>query len=211
MRLSGKTALITGGTSGIGLATARRFVQEGAKVAVTGRDESKFEDVAKILGDSALIIKAEVRSQADMKKMSGQIKEHFGGLDIYFGNAGRALDSPLDTTDEALYDELMDTNVKGLFFSMQAVARLGHPQHQFYQPGGSDRPVTHGGVQGGGTLAGADLVARASAAQDSRQRSVPWLYQNADHVANGHGPRRGAQPTDGSGNAGSVRPHGRAR
>tara|TARA_R110000850_G_scaffold189247_10_gene315126 strand:- start:25602 stop:26348 length:747 start_codon:yes stop_codon:yes gene_type:complete len=124
MRLSGKTALITGGTSGIGLATARRFVQEGAKVAVTGRDESKFEDVAKILGDSALIIKAEVRSQADMKKMSGQIKEHFGGLDIYFGNAGRALDSPLDTTDEALYDELMDTNVKGLFFSMQAVAPL---------------------------------------------------------------------------------------
>ncbi len=124
MRLSGKTALITGGTSGIGLATARRFVQEGAKVAVTGRDESKFEDVAKILGDSTLIIKAEVRSQADMKKMSGQIKEHFGGLDIYFGNAGRALDSPLDTTDEALYDELMDTNVKGLFFSMQAVAPL---------------------------------------------------------------------------------------
>ncbi len=124
MRLSGKTALITGGTSGIGLATARKFVQEGAKVAVTGRDESKFEDVAKILGDSALIIKAEVRSQADMKKMSGQIKEHFGGLDIYFGNAGRALDSPLDTTDEALYDELMDTNVKGLFFSMQAVAPL---------------------------------------------------------------------------------------
>ncbi len=124
MRLSGKTALITGGTSGIGLATAKLFVKEGAKVAVTGRDESKFDEVKKALGKDALIITAEVRSASDMKEMSRQLKERFGGLDIYFGNAGRALDSPLETTDEALYDELMDTNVKGLFFSMQAIAPL---------------------------------------------------------------------------------------
>jgi NAD(P)-dependent dehydrogenase (short-subunit alcohol dehydrogenase family) len=124
MRLSGKTALITGGTSGIGLATARLFVQEGAKVAVTGRDASRFDEVRNALGRDALIIKAEVRSRTDLQEMGRQIGDRFGGLDIFFGNAGRALASPLDTTDEALYDELMDSNVKGLFFSMQAIAPL---------------------------------------------------------------------------------------
>lgn len=124
MRLSGKAALITGGTSGIGLATAKLFIREGAKVAVTGRDESRFDEVQKALGKDATIIKAEVRSRSDMTEMSRQVRERFGGLDIFFGNAGRALASPLDTTDEALYDELMDSNVKGLFFSMQAIAPL---------------------------------------------------------------------------------------
>lgn len=116
MRLLGKTALITGGTSGIGLATAKLFVREGAKVAVTGRDESKFEEVSKVLGEDALIIKAEMRVLADVKEMSRHVKDRFGVLDIFFGNAGRALASPLETTDEALYDEVMDSNVKGLFF-----------------------------------------------------------------------------------------------
>lgn len=124
MRLAGKTALITGGTSGIGLATASLFAREGAKIAVTGRDTSKFDEVRTLLGPDALIIQAEVRSLADMKEMSRLVKERFGALDIFFGNAGRALPSPLETTDEALYDELMDSNVKGLFFSMQAVSPL---------------------------------------------------------------------------------------
>ncbi|TDU26602.1 NAD(P)-dependent dehydrogenase (short-subunit alcohol dehydrogenase family) [Panacagrimonas perspica] len=124
MRLAGKTALITGGTSGIGLATASLFVREGAKVAVTGRDTSRFDEVRTALGPDALIIEAEVRSAADMKEMSRLVKARFGALDIFFGNAGRALPSPLETTDEALYDELMDSNVKGLFFSMQAISPL---------------------------------------------------------------------------------------
>lgn len=124
MRLKGKTALITGGTSGIGLATAKRFIQEGAKVAVTGRDESRFDEVRAALGPDALIIKAEVRSVEDMNTMSRLVKDRFEALDIFFGNAGRALPSPLESTDETLYGELMDTNVKGLFFSMQAISPL---------------------------------------------------------------------------------------
>ena len=124
MRLAGKTALITGGTSGIGLATAQRFVQEGARVAVTGRDTSRFDPVRAVLGDGALIIEAEMRTRSAVDAMARQVKLQFGGLDIFFANAGRALPSPLDSTDEALYDELMDTNVKGVFFSMQALAPL---------------------------------------------------------------------------------------
>jgi len=124
MRLAGKTALITGGTSGIGLATASLFAREGARVAVTGRDASRFDEIRTALGPDALIIKAEVRSADDMQTMSRLVRDRFGALDIFFANAGRALPSPLESTDEALYDELMDTNVKGVFFSMQAVSPL---------------------------------------------------------------------------------------
>lgn len=122
MRLKDKTALITGGTSGIGLATAKRFLREGARVAVTGRDSSRFEAVRNELGDEALILCADVTSVADMQAVSKAVMEAFGELDIFFANAGIAYGTPLSETDEARYDEIMDIDVKGVFFSMQAVA-----------------------------------------------------------------------------------------
>lgn len=121
MRLKDKTALITGGTSGIGLATAKMFVREGARVTVTGRDASRFEAVRSELGDGALILAADVRSTAEMQTVSHRIAETFGGLDVLFANAGIAYATPLSTTDEARYDEIMDVNVKGTFFTMQAI------------------------------------------------------------------------------------------
>ena len=124
MRLKGKTALITGGTSGIGLATAKLFVREGARVAVTGRNAGRFEDIRTELGEEALILAADVRSITDMQAVRQNVAEAFGGLDIFFANAGVAYGTLLAETDEARYDDIMDTNVKGVFFSMQAVVPI---------------------------------------------------------------------------------------
>lgn len=121
MRLKNKSALITGGTSGIGLATAKLFVAEGARVAVTGRDESVFDRVSAELGKDALILKGDVRSIKDMRAIAATVKENFGGLDVVFANAGRAFPSPINNISEELYDEIMDINVKGVVLTLQAV------------------------------------------------------------------------------------------
>lgn len=121
MRLQNKSALITGGTSGIGLATAKLFIEEGAKVAVTGRNESVFESVQAELGENALVLKGDVRSLKDMRIIAAKIREKFGGVDVVFANAGWAFPSPLNDIDEELYGQIMDVNVKGLVFTLKAV------------------------------------------------------------------------------------------
>ncbi|KVZ15813.1 SDR family oxidoreductase [Burkholderia stagnalis] len=121
MRLKNKSVLITGGTSGIGLATARLFIAEGARVMVTGRDDAVFERVKAELGENALVLKGDVRSIKDMRAIAAQVKEKFGGLDVLFANAGWAFPSAVDDIDDELYNEIMDVNVKGVVFTLQAV------------------------------------------------------------------------------------------
>ncbi|MGU7816185.1 SDR family oxidoreductase [Burkholderia sp. AW49-1] len=121
MRLKNKSALITGGTSGIGLATAKLFIAEGARVAVTGRDDAVFERVQAELGENAIVLKGDVRSIKDMRAIAAEVKEKFGGLDIVFANAGWAFPSAVDDIDDELYNGIMDVNVKGVVFTLQAV------------------------------------------------------------------------------------------
>ncbi|MEK7887754.1 glucose 1-dehydrogenase [Burkholderia contaminans] len=169
MRLKNKSALITGGTSGIGLATAKRFIAEGARVAVTGRDESAFEHVKDELGAHALVLRGDVRSIDDMRSIAAEIDEKFGGLDVVFANAGWAFPSALNDIDDALYDEIMDINVKGVVFTLQAV--LPHLRE------GSSVILNTSFVAQTGKH-GISLTAAAKAAVRSLARS--WSYEFLD-------------------------------
>ena len=110
MLLKGKTALITGGNSGIGLATARRFVAEGARVAITGRDAATLAAAANELGVTA--IKSDVLDRQARSSLFDRIKNEFGHLDILFANAGIAKFSPIEETLEKDFDDVLRTNVR---------------------------------------------------------------------------------------------------
>jgi len=122
--LNGKNALITGGSSGIGFATAKMMLENGARVAITGTDMDKLETARANLGADSIAIQADVTRADDLAQMQAELKREFGKLHILFANAGTAYGTPLGKTDEAMYDKLMDVNVKGVFFSVQSVLPL---------------------------------------------------------------------------------------
>src|ERR1700683_3717411 len=124
MKLTGKKALITGGNSGIGLATAKLFHQEGAKVAITGRDQKTLDEAVKIIGEGTLAVKADVSKLADIDKFYAQVSAKFGKIDALFANAGIAKFAPASDSTEQLYDETFDINVKGLYFTLQKALPL---------------------------------------------------------------------------------------
>ncbi|MGN8115064.1 SDR family oxidoreductase [Labrys sp. 22185] len=120
-RLSGKRALITGGTTGIGLETARQFLAEGARIAVTGTNPQTLEAARKELGENVLVIQSDAADVAGQKRLAETIAEAFGGLDILFVNAGIAQLKPLADWSEAAFDKVFDINVKGPYFLIQAL------------------------------------------------------------------------------------------
>ncbi len=123
-RLHNKTALITGGTSGIGLETARQFLAEGARVAVTGTNPATLEAAKAELGADVLAIRADAGSIDGQKEVAEAVRREFGTLDILFVNAGIGDFRPLDQWDEAGYDRSFAVNVKGPFFLVQALLPL---------------------------------------------------------------------------------------
>ncbi|MEM8813576.1 MAG: SDR family oxidoreductase [Pseudomonadota bacterium] len=123
-RLSGKIALITGGTTGIGLETARRYLQEGARVLITGRDQKRIDEALAELGDGALGFKADVQSMTDLDALAAEARERLGRIDILFANAGLGVFAPIDLVDEAAFDRQFDINVKGVFFTVQKLLPL---------------------------------------------------------------------------------------
>jgi NAD(P)-dependent dehydrogenase (short-subunit alcohol dehydrogenase family) len=123
-RLAGKRALITGGTSGIGLETARQFLLEGARVAVTGTNPATLEQAAKALGPDALVLNADAASVADQQRIADELKAKFGGIDAVFINAGVADLRPLEQWDEAGFDRSLAINLKGPLFLVQALLPL---------------------------------------------------------------------------------------
>lgn len=120
MRLSGKTALITGGNSGIGLATAKLFVAEGARVTITGRDRARLDAAAHELGAQALAVEADVTDIAAIEDAVARAAERFGKLDIVFANAGIPGATPLGGTSLAAFEQVIRTNLTAVFFTVQA-------------------------------------------------------------------------------------------
>ncbi|AQS88148.1 short-chain dehydrogenase [Neoasaia chiangmaiensis NBRC 101099] len=120
MRLQNKIALITGGNSGIGLATAERFIEEGAKVVITGRNQETLDAAAAKLGPNAVAVRADITDDAAIKKAITTAVDHFGGLDIVFANAGIPGATPLGGTDRAGFEHILNTNLTSAFFTVQA-------------------------------------------------------------------------------------------
>lgn len=123
-RLTGKNVLITGGTTGIGYATAELFVKEGARVVITGQDAQRVAEAARKLGPSVTGIQANVASASEMGAAAGRIKAELGGLDVVFANAGIALPKNISEIDEAHIDAQIDVNFKGVLYTVQKTLPL---------------------------------------------------------------------------------------
>jgi len=123
-RLQGKIAVITGGNSGIGLATAQRFVAEGATVFITGRRQEELDKAAAFIGPGVKAIQGDVSKLDDLDRLFASVKEQAGHIDILFANAGLAELAPLGAITEAQFDKTFDVNVKGTLFTVQKALPL---------------------------------------------------------------------------------------
>ena len=123
-KLEGKIALVTGGNSGIGLATATHFVKEGAYVFVTGRRENELSAAVKQIGKNVTAVQGDVSKLADLDRLFARIEKDKGKLDIVFANAGVARYAPLGEITEEFYESIFDINVKGLLFTVQKALPL---------------------------------------------------------------------------------------
>ncbi|AUX34210.1 uncharacterized protein SOCE836_063790 [Sorangium cellulosum] len=144
MRLKGKTAFITGGNSGIGLATARAFIAEGAKVAITGRNQETLDAAAAELGEGVLAIRADVQDVPSIERAAARAAEAFGKLDIVFANAGISGATPLGGTSVDAFESIVRTNLTGAFFTVQAAAPHLRERASIILNGSVHAPV-HGG------------------------------------------------------------------
>ncbi len=123
-RFANKVVVITGGNSGIGLAAARRFKDEGATVVISGRDQRTLSDAGESLGEGTLAVQADVTVMADLDRLFATVKQKCGRIDVLFANAGAAKLSPLEATTEALFDEMMNINCRGAYFTAQKALPL---------------------------------------------------------------------------------------
>jgi len=123
-KLDGKVAVVTGGNSGIGLATAKEFSDQGAKVAISGRDQQTLNSAKKEIGNGVLVVKADTSKLEDIDALFGAVKKEFGKIDVLFVNAGVGKFVPIESVDEEFFDQIMDINFKGAYFTIQKALPL---------------------------------------------------------------------------------------
>jgi len=118
-KLNGKVAVITGGSSGIGLATAKEFISNGAKVVIFGRDRRTLDQAVNELGENGYAVQGDVCKMTDLNKLFSETKSKFGAIDILFVNAAQARLASIADTTEAFFDEMINVNFKGAYFTLQ--------------------------------------------------------------------------------------------
>ena len=123
-RYGGKKAVIIGGTSGIGLATAKMLVDGGARVLVTGRSQAGLDSAQKELGKGGVVVSSDAGSLTDIDALASRVEAEFGAFDLLFVNAAFGLFAPIENTTEAMYDEVFNVNAKGPFFTVKKLAPL---------------------------------------------------------------------------------------
>lgn len=123
-KLEGKVAVVTGGNSGIGLATAKEFKEQGARVIITGRDQQTLDDARRELGADVQAVRSDTSSLTDIDKLFALVKEKFGKIDVLFVNAGVGKFVPFDAVSEEFFDSIMDINFKGAYFTIQKALPL---------------------------------------------------------------------------------------
>jgi NAD(P)-dependent dehydrogenase (short-subunit alcohol dehydrogenase family) len=170
MKLTGKKALITGGNSGIGLATARLFIAEGAQVAITGRDQTTLDSAIAELGSSARGYRADVTIGEDRKQLFASLTKDFEKLDIVFANAGITGRTATGATDEAIFENVIHTNLNAAFFTVNSMVPLmndngsiifsGSVHNYLGQPGVAAYAATKGGLVAMARSIAADLAPR---------------------------------------------------
>ena len=123
-KLTGKVAVITGGSTGMGLATAKLFVAEGARVVITGRSQTALDAAVAEIGPGAEAVQGDIAKLDDLDRLSAHVSETYGRVDIVFANAGGGTFGPIGAVTEADFDRTVDTNLKGTFFTVQKLLPL---------------------------------------------------------------------------------------
>jgi len=173
-RLSGKVAVITGANSGIGLATAKRFVEEGAHVVITGRRKKELDEAAAQIGKNVTAVQGDVSRPEDMDRLYAEVEAKHGHIDILFANAGVGQGAPLGAITEEHFDREFDINVKGLLFSVQKALPL-------FKAGGSI--ILNASIAGRKGFGGFSVYNATKAAVRSFARSWSQISKTARSVS----------------------------
>ena len=180
-KLDGKTALVTGGSSGIGLATAKALVREGARVIINGRSQESVDRGLSELPSGAIGVAGQVERMADIDRLISSVKDEFGALDVLVLCAGVMRVAPLDAVTEADFDEIFGVNVKGVFFCVQKAAPL-------LRKGGSVILISSGAAELGRIGRGLYAATKAATRQLGRSLAAELLHQGVRVNAVSPGP-----------------------
>ena len=185
-RYQGKKVVIIGGTSGMGLATAKMLLDGGARVLVTGRSQAGLDSAQKELGKGALVVSSDARSLTEIDALASRVKAEFDTFDLLFVNAGFSIRAPLESMTEAVYDEMFNLNAKGPLFAVQKLTPLINRGGSIVlttsiaNVKGMPGNAAYGARQGCAAIIRSDARRRAASSRDSRQRGDARSHRHAD-------------------------------